>query len=119
MKAFHLDLPLPAAGLVLVLMNVATIFPLWPGNVGLMQAAIAGPLLNYGVPGVRGFAFGIGLQTIEASVGVTVGLIFLAREGLSFATLRKLPSPEEEDEAAQDLEQDLEEEEHARARVPG
>ena len=30
-----------AAGLVLVLMNVATIFPLWPGNVGLVQAAIA------------------------------------------------------------------------------
>jgi uncharacterized protein (TIRG00374 family) len=119
MQAFHLDLPLPAAGLVLVLMNVATIFPLWPGNVGLLQAAIAGPLLNYGVRGVQGFAFGIGLQTIEASVGVGIGLIFLAREGLSFATLRTMPSPEEEAAAAEDLERDLEEEEHARARVPG
>ena len=39
MKAFGIDAPLPAAGLVLVLMNVATIFPLWPGNIGLMQAA--------------------------------------------------------------------------------
>ena len=37
------------AGLVLVLMNVATIFPLWPGNIGLLQAAIALPLAPYGV----------------------------------------------------------------------
>jgi uncharacterized membrane protein YbhN (UPF0104 family) len=41
--------PLPAAGLVLVLMNVATIVPL-AGNVGLVQAAVALPLRNYGVP---------------------------------------------------------------------
>ena len=38
-----------------------------------------------------GFAFGIGLQAIEASVGVGVGLFFLAREGLSFAMLRRMP----------------------------
>src|SRR5207253_1539965 len=35
MRAFGIHEALPAAGLVLVLMNVATIFPLWPGNVGL------------------------------------------------------------------------------------
>ena len=50
MRAFGIHAPLPAAGLVLVLMNVATIFPLWPGNVGLVQAAIALPLAQYGVP---------------------------------------------------------------------
>ena len=55
-------------------MNVATIFPLWPGNVGLLQAAVALPLVPYGVPYARGFAFGIGLQVIEMSVGVGVGL---------------------------------------------
>ena len=72
-------------------MNVATIFPLWPGNVGLTQAAIALPLVQYGVPYAKGFAFGIGLQAIEASVGIGVGLFFLGREGLSFAMLRKMP----------------------------
>jgi uncharacterized membrane protein YbhN (UPF0104 family) len=91
MKGFDIHVPLPAAGLVLVLMNVATIFPLWPGNVGLTQAAIALPLVQYGVPYAKGFAFGIGLQAIEASVGVGVGLFFLGREGLSFAMLRKMP----------------------------
>jgi len=91
MRGFDIHVPLPAAGLVLVLMNVATIFPLWPGNVGLTQAAIALPLVRYGVPYAKGFAFGIGLQAIEASVGVGVGLFFLGREGLSFAMLRKMP----------------------------
>jgi uncharacterized protein (TIRG00374 family) len=100
MYAFHLHLPIVAAGLVLVLMNVATIFPLWPGNVGLTQAAIALPLVRYGVDYAKGFAFGIGLQLIEASVGIGVGLIFLAREGLSYAMLKQFeeartgPAPE-------------------------
>jgi uncharacterized membrane protein YbhN (UPF0104 family) len=113
MRAFNIHQPLTVAGVVLVLMNVATIFPLWPGNVGLLQAAIALPLRSYGVPYGKGFAFGLGLQAIEASVGVGVGLIFLAREGLSIAMLREMPreAPEPEDAA--------EEYERARAGVSG
>jgi uncharacterized protein (TIRG00374 family) len=92
MRAFGIHEPLPAAGLVLVLMNVATIFPLWPGNVGLVQAAVALPLAQYyNVDNATGIAFGFGLQAIEASVGVGAGLIFLAREGLSFAMLKVMP----------------------------
>jgi len=78
---------------VLLLMNVATVFPLWPGNVGLVQVAIATPLAaSYAVAYAHGVAFGFGLQAIEASVGIGVGLMFLAREGLSFAMLRVMPS---------------------------
>jgi uncharacterized membrane protein YbhN (UPF0104 family) len=94
MRAFNIEEPLAAAGLVLLLMNVATVFPLWPGNVGLLQAAVALPLVSYGIDYAHGFAFGIGLQAIEASVGVGVGLVFLAREGLSFAMLKNMPDPE-------------------------
>jgi glycosyltransferase 2 family protein len=100
MRAFGIHAPLPAAGLVLVLMNVATIFPLWPGNVGLVQIAIATPLVQYGVDYARGVAYGFGLQAIEASVGVGIGLIFLAREGLSFAMLRVMPGAEQADQAS-------------------
>ena len=85
------------AALVLVLMNLATVFPLWPGNIGLLQAAVALPLLRYGVGYSHGFAFGIGLQAIEASVGVGLGLIFLTREGFSFAMLRHIPEVTEID----------------------
>jgi uncharacterized membrane protein YbhN (UPF0104 family) len=103
--AFGLHVPVYAAGLVLVLINVATILPLWPGNVGLVQAAIAVPLQKYyDVPYYRGIAFGLGLQAIEASVGVGIGLAFLAREGLTFATLRGMqqePSEEEDEPTPQ------------------
>jgi uncharacterized protein (TIRG00374 family) len=91
MRAFDIHSPLPAAGLVLVLMNVATIFPLWPGNVGLVQQAIAAPLTRYGVAYAHGVAYGFGLQAIEASVGIGVGLLFLGKEGLSLAMLRVMP----------------------------
>ena len=104
MYAFDIHRGLPVAGLVLLLMNLATIFPLWPGNVGLLQAAIAFPLVRYGVPYAHGVAFGLGLQAIEASVGIGVGLVFLAREGLSFAMLRTMPSAADE-EAVTELEE--------------
>jgi uncharacterized protein (TIRG00374 family) len=95
MRAFDIDAPLPAAGLVLLLMNIATIFPLWPGNIGLLQAAVALPLVSYGVAYTTGFAYGLGLQILEMSVGVGVGLVFLAHEGISFATLKRMPDPTE------------------------
>jgi uncharacterized membrane protein YbhN (UPF0104 family) len=125
MRAFGIREALPAAGLVLVLMNVATIFPLWPGNVGLVQAAVSLPLFTYyGVAKARGIAFGFGLQAIEASVGVGVGLIFLAREGLSLAMLRVMPDAsqaeppgdEPEDVPAATVEAD---DERPRARLSG
>jgi glycosyltransferase 2 family protein len=121
MRAFDIHAPLPAAGLVLLLMNVATLFPLWPGNIGLLQAAIALPLRSYGVPAGKAIAYGFGLQAIEASVGIGVGLIFLAREGLSFAMLRRMPQAAEaevpEDQAGV-VEAREDRARRARARVP-
>ena len=121
MRAFDIHAPLPAAGVVLLVMNVVTLFPFWPGNVGALQLAIAAPLrASYGVPTAVGVAYGFGLQAIEASVGVGVGLIFLAREGLSFAMLRVMPSAAQaemgENGEAEEQETDVEPE---RARVSG
>jgi glycosyltransferase 2 family protein len=118
MRAFDIHAPLPAAAVVLLLMNVATVFPLWPGNVGLVQVAIAAPLkASYNVAYAHGVAFGFGLQAIEASVGIGIGLLFLAREGLSFAMLKVMPNAAqaemgEEEEADEDVAP-------ARARVSG
>jgi len=114
MRAFHINLALPAAGLVLLLMNVATVFPLWPGNVGLLQFAIALPLTSYGIAYAHGVAFGFGLQAIEASVGVGVGLVFLAREGLSLGMVRVMPDASQaevpEDEEASEAREALQRE---------
>jgi len=95
MRAFDIHAPLAAAGVVLLLMNVVTIFPFWPGNIGLVQVAIASALVGYGVAYGKGIAYGFGLQAIEASVGIGVGLLFLAREGLSFAMLKVMPSADQ------------------------
>jgi uncharacterized protein (TIRG00374 family) len=92
MRAFDIHAPLAAAGLVLLLMNVVLLFPIIPGNVGIVQQAIAAPLTQYGVKYAHGIAYGFGLQAIEASVGIGVGLLFLGKEGLSFAMLRVMPS---------------------------
>jgi len=95
------------------------LFPLWPGNVGLVQAAVALPLVSYGVPYAKGFAFGIGLQAIEMSVGVGIGFIFLAREGLSYAMLRRMPGAEQAEVRREEGSDDepAEEQRRARARV--
>jgi uncharacterized membrane protein YbhN (UPF0104 family) len=99
MRGFRIYEPLVAAGLVLLIMNVVTIIPFWPGNIGLVQAAVAVSLAQYNVPYAKGFAFGIGLQLIEASVGIGIGTVFLAREGISIATLRGLGEEEEREES--------------------
>ena len=65
MRAFHIVLPLSAAALVLVLVNLAVLFPLWPGNIGLLQAAIALPLGWYGI----GFANGLEFENRPAGDG--------------------------------------------------
>ena len=112
MHAFGIAEPLAAAGVVLLLMNVATLFPLWPGNIGLLQAVVALPLRSYGVPYATGLAFGLGLQVLEMSVGVGVGLLFLTREGLSLATLRQIPDEESDEDVVAELTRE-------RAGVPG
>jgi len=106
MRAFDIHAPLPAAGVVLLLMNVVTIIPFWPGNVGIVQVAIASALIGYGVSYSLGVAYGFGLQAIEASVGIGVGLLFLAREGLSFAMLRVMPAVDQAEVPEEGMEQD-------------
>jgi uncharacterized protein (TIRG00374 family) len=119
LRAFDIRAPLPAAAVVLLLMNVATVFPLWPGNVGLVQVAIATPLAaSYGVAYTHGVAFGFGLQAIEASVGIGVGLLFLAHEGLSLAMLRVMPTADQAEVGGVD-EESQPDARPARARVSG
>jgi uncharacterized protein (TIRG00374 family) len=119
MRAFDIDVPLHAAALVLLLMNVATIFPLWPGNIGLLQAAVALPLVSYGVAYATGFAYGLALQVIEMSVGVGIGLLFLAREGMSLGTLRRIGERESApraEEAVDDVVEEVPEARRAREK---
>jgi peptidoglycan-N-acetylglucosamine deacetylase len=97
MNAFGIHLGLGAAGIVFLTSTLVQLFTLVPLNVGVFQGAIYLPLTTtYNVDGGRALAFGIGLQLIEAVLGVGVGFYFLSREGLSLAEARTFSDVEDE-----------------------
>jgi peptidoglycan/xylan/chitin deacetylase (PgdA/CDA1 family)/uncharacterized membrane protein YbhN (UPF0104 family) len=80
-----------AAGLVFLVSTLVQLFPFWPGNVGLFQAAVAQVLVQaYPIDFTHAIAFAVGLQVIEVSLGVGLGFWFLSREGLSLSEVRGL-----------------------------
>jgi uncharacterized membrane protein YbhN (UPF0104 family) len=101
LEAFHIHVGLAGAGLVFVSSTIVQLFPFWPGNLGIFQLGVAGPLVSaYGISTANAVAFSVGLQIVEGLLGVGLGLVFLAREGLSLSGARALASARE-DEAAQ------------------
>jgi peptidoglycan/xylan/chitin deacetylase (PgdA/CDA1 family)/uncharacterized membrane protein YbhN (UPF0104 family) len=79
------------AGLVFLVSTLVQLFPFWPGNIGLFQAAIAQVLVQaYPIDFAHALAFAVGLQVIEVSLGVGLGFWFLSREGLSLSEVRGL-----------------------------
>lgn len=81
------------AGLVFLVSTLVGLFPFWPGNVGLFQAAVAQVLVQaYPIDFAHAIAFAVGLQVIEVSLGIGLGFWFLSREGLSLSEVRGLRS---------------------------
>jgi peptidoglycan/xylan/chitin deacetylase (PgdA/CDA1 family)/uncharacterized membrane protein YbhN (UPF0104 family) len=79
------------AGVVFLVSTLVQLFPFWPGNVGLFQAAVAQVLVQaYPIDFTHAIAFAVGLQVIEVSLGVGLGFWFLSREGLSLSEVRGL-----------------------------
>jgi len=93
LEAFHIHLGLAGAGLVFVSSTIVQLFPFWPGNLGIFQLGVAGPLVSaYAVSTTSAVAFSVGLQLVEGMLGVGLGIVFLAREGLSLSAARRLAS---------------------------
>ena len=90
LQAYGIGHGVGAAGVVFLASNLVQLFPITPGNLGVFQGATAGGLtVIYGVGGDVALTFSIGLQLIEALLGVGVGFVFLSLEGLSVAELRR------------------------------
>jgi uncharacterized membrane protein YbhN (UPF0104 family) len=89
LRAFSVHVPLAGAALVLLAVNAVLAFPVWPGGIGLYQAAVALALVAYGIAYTDGFGAGVGVQAVESVVGIAFGLFCLAHEGLSLAQLRQ------------------------------
>ncbi len=90
LRAFGLDVAgWSGAGLLLVTVTIAQIFPVLPGNIGVFQAAVVVPLTHtFPISSANALAFAFGLQATEVIVGVAIGFLFLMVEGVSFGQLR-------------------------------
>ena len=98
LEAFHIHVGLAGAGLVFVSSTIVQLFPFWPGNLGIFQLGVAGPLVSvYAVSTANAVAFSVGLQLVEGLLGVGLGLFFLAREGLSLSSARQLAATSEDE----------------------
>ena len=91
LEAFGIHVGLAGAGLVFVSSTIVQLFPFWPGNLGIFQLGVSAPLINaYAISTASAVAFSVGLQVVEGLLGVGLGLVFLAREGLSLSGAREL-----------------------------
>jgi uncharacterized membrane protein YbhN (UPF0104 family) len=96
LEAFGIHIGLAGAGLVFVSSTIVQLFPFWPGNLGIFQLGVSAPLINaYAVSTASAVAFSVGLQVVEGLLGVGLGLVFLAREGLSLSGARELATARE------------------------
>ena len=87
------------AGLLLVTVTLAQVFPILPGNVGVFQTAAAIPLTTtYGIATSTAVAFSVVLQFTEIIIGVALGFVFLLSEGVSFGELRREAEDQESSE---------------------
>jgi peptidoglycan-N-acetylglucosamine deacetylase len=98
LEAYGIHEGLGAAGVVFLASNLVQLFPITPGNLGVFQGATAGGLsVLYPVSSDLALTFSIGLQLIEAALGVGIGFVFLSLEGLSVAELRRQVEDETEE----------------------
>jgi uncharacterized protein (TIRG00374 family) len=89
LAAYGIHKSLGVTAVVFLASNLVQLFPITPGNLGVFQGATATSLtLLYSVPANLALTFSIGLQLIEALLGVGVGFVFLSMEGLSVAELQ-------------------------------
>lgn len=84
--AAALDIPHPvlAALLILPALDVASVFPITPGSIGVGSGAVAVALASRGIGMNEALGVGFAIQAIETSVSVTagsLGLLYLAQPG--------------------------------------
>ena len=77
LRAAGLDLPVGGSLTALLAVNIGGFGRLTPGNLGVVQAAMVGALLPFGVPAERAVAAGLALQAIQVLpiLGLAVAMV--------------------------------------------
>ena len=82
LQAVHIAVRPAASFTAMIAVNLGGIVRVTPANVGVMQAAMAGALLAFGVAAERGVAAGFALQAIQVLPILAFGLALVGRSGL-------------------------------------
>jgi phosphatidylinositol alpha-mannosyltransferase len=93
LRALRIQVPIGAAAAVLLAVNITSVVPVTPSNVGVFQAACIAALAPFGVAAGRGLAYGLVLQAVEVTAALALGVPASLKEGLSWRDLRRAPPP--------------------------
>jgi uncharacterized protein (TIRG00374 family) len=89
LRAFHIEATLTMAAILVVVLSLSFAIPITPGNVGVSQAISVFLLGTFGVTPEYALAYSIGAQGASQLLIVTIGILCLYREGISFKLLRR------------------------------
>lgn len=94
LRAVHIPVSYAASFTALIAVNVGGIVRITPANVGVMQAAIVGALLPFGIEADQAVAGGLALQAIEVLPILAIALAVAGRTGLKrlMAEAGRLPA---------------------------
>jgi glycosyltransferase 2 family protein len=94
-RAFHITFPYTGSFLVMTILVVGVAAPT-PGGVGAFHAAYQFAVMEFfGAPGDRAVGAAIVLHAVSFVPVTLLGLVFMAREGLTFGTAKRLASEAE------------------------
>jgi uncharacterized protein (TIRG00374 family) len=92
LQAFDLDLPWHAALFLLVAVTFAQAVPASAGSVGVFELAARSALVAYGVPPAVALSAGLVLHAVSALPFIALGVVGMARLGVSGAELARADS---------------------------
>jgi uncharacterized membrane protein YbhN (UPF0104 family) len=78
-RAFGVSLPIAAAVVVLAVLNLATLLPVVPGNVGVFEAAVVLALTRFGLPAEQALGIAVVQHLCYFVALATPGLVSTAR----------------------------------------
>jgi uncharacterized membrane protein YbhN (UPF0104 family) len=79
LRAFGVTLPVGAAVVVLAVLNLATLLPVVPGNVGVFEAAVVLALTRFGVPAEQALGIALVQHVCYFVALATPGIVWTAR----------------------------------------
>lgn len=89
LRAFNINIPWFAGFFVLVVINLGSAIPSSPGYVGVYHYLAVLALSVWGIDRSPALAYAIGTHALNMLANVGLGVIFLAREGVSLNSLRR------------------------------